>query len=435
MNPARPGGAAPVVVTVLGFCVLGGAVLQRLVVGGEVDQMRVVAAFALMVFVGELLSLRDALRTRTAPVAAAAASAFALSYDAGGSPLDYSATLVIAAVALATLCAVTVSRAVGREHARVAEYAVRLVVVGLVAVVFREVSFGDGGTLVEQAAQGQIMRWQLALLMIFVLLGAEFLGLLLDAWIRTGVLRPPGWWRLLRAEGKSSVPITLAVVSSAVVVALGLRSLDVLAVPLFLTPLVVMRIALRRRQSAETARLQTVAALSALTDLAGYTPDGHGTRVAALSTAVGQRLGLTRRQLVRLEGAALLHDIGQVSLATPVPAGATVELAPFDQQRIADDSADLVLRTQVLDDVAAVIREHPTPYRLVREQAHPLSLEARILKVCNAVDDLAGGDPERRPAAMQRVMLGLGYEYDPDVVDALGTTTARPEWAGPWSRR
>lgn len=449
MNPARPGGGVANVVTVVAFLALGGAVLQRIVVGDEVDQMRVVVAFAVMIFVGELLSLRGALRTRIAPVAAAATSALALSYDVGGSPVDYSATMVIATAALATLCAITVSRAAGRANAPVAEYAVRVVVVILAAVIFREVPFAGGQSLAEQAAEGRIVRWQLALLMIGVLLLAEMVGLVLDAWIRTGTLRPRAWLSLVRSEGRATVPITLAVISSAVVVALGLRSLDVLAVPLFLLPLVVMRIAMRRRQSAEVARRQTIAALSALTDLAGYTPDGHGARVAALSTAVGRRLGLSERQIVRLEGAALLHDIGQVSLSTPVPAGATVELAPLDQQRIADDGADLVLRTQVLDDVAAVIREHPTPYRLVREQAHPLSVEARILKVCNAVDDLAGGDPERGQVAVQRVMLGLGYEYDPEVVDALGAvsslfgplpSTVGPERVAsvsivPWSRR
>ncbi|MGL4178197.1 MAG: hypothetical protein ACRCSN_19250, partial [Dermatophilaceae bacterium] len=39
----------------------------------------------------------------------------------------------------------------------------------------------------------------------------------------------------------------------------------------------------------------------------------------------------------------------------------------------------------------------------------------------NAFDDLTEGSRETEAvsAAMERINLGLGYEYDPDVVDAL----------------
>jgi hypothetical protein len=45
--------------------------------------------------------------------------------------------------------------------------------------------------------------------------------------------------------------------------------------------------------------------------------------VAQLSVAVGRDLGLSERELQDLEYAALLHDIGQLSLSEPIPGGAT----------------------------------------------------------------------------------------------------------------
>ncbi|WP_240503364.1 HD domain-containing protein, partial [Streptomyces prasinopilosus] len=53
---------------------------------------------------------------------------------------------------------------------------------------------------------------------------------------------------------------------------------------------------------------------------------GHARRVADLSRSVGRDMGLTEPDLRVLEYAALMHDIGQLSLVDPVPAGATAAL-------------------------------------------------------------------------------------------------------------
>ena len=74
----------------------------------------------------------------------------------------------------------------------------------------------------------------------------------------------------------------------------------------------------------------------------------------------------------------------------------------------------------MLDNVAVILEAQPTPYAQVRELGGDLPLSSRIIKVCNAYDDLAGTIPARaRAAAIERIHLGLGYEYDPRVVDAL----------------
>ena len=62
-----------------------------------------------------------------------------------------------------------------------------------------------------------------------------------------------------------------------------------------------------------------------------------------------------------------------------------------------------------------------TPYRQRHERGQDLPVEARIVKVVNAFDDLTEGAQGRRVTelALERLHLGLGYEYDPEVVQAL----------------
>mgnify|MGYP003453253490 CR=1 FL=1 len=42
------------------------------------------------------------------------------------------------------------------------------------------------------------------------------------------------------------------------------------------------------------------------------------------------------RDLDDLEYAALMHDIGQLSLSDPIPGGATTMVSPLDQRQIAE---------------------------------------------------------------------------------------------------
>ena len=126
-------------------------------------------------------------------------------------------------------------------------------------------------------------------------------------------------------------------------------------------------------------------------------------------------------------------DIGQVALRAPIPAGATLMAAPADQRRIASDSADIVRKTGLPPEVAIAVEHQATPYRVVREQRQQVPMLSRIVKVANAYDDLVGGSIalRRREAAVERIHLGLGYEYDPRVVDSLVRVLARRHTKGP----
>ncbi len=81
----------------------------------------------------------------------------------------------------------------------------------------------------------------------------------------------------------------------------------------------------------------------------------------------------------------------------------------------------------VLGEVATILEVQATPYRQTRELGQELPLAGRIIKVANAYDDLAEGEsgPGQRDTAVERIHLGLGYEYDPLVVQALSHVLER----------
>jgi len=133
-------------------------------------------------------------------------------------------------------------------------------------------------------------------------------------------------------------------------------------------------------------------------------------------------------ELRDLEYAALMHDIGQLSLTEPIPGGATVVAAPTEQRRIAGLGADVIRQTGVLDEVARIVDRQAEPYRRAHEIARTeVPLASRIIKAVNAYDDLVGDSAEtgRRLEALERLRLGMAYEYDPLVVESLSKIVER----------
>jgi response regulator RpfG family c-di-GMP phosphodiesterase len=150
---------------------------------------------------------------------------------------------------------------------------------------------------------------------------------------------------------------------------------------------------------------------------------GHSQRVSRLAVAVGRGLGLAEPELLALEYAARMHDIGQLSLRDPIPGGATLLVSPADQERIAELGADVIRQAGVLDDVAELVRYQSRPAR-GHEPAPPLG--SMIIKAANAFDDMVGSstDRNRSAAALERMRLDP-VEYDAGVVTVLAEVAAR----------
>jgi hypothetical protein len=305
----------------------------------------------------------------------------------------------------------------GRETSLV-ETVGRFVAVVVVALLYRDVVLRQSpGT---RAPSVDLAPWQRAALMLAICVVALMADSAVTSLFRVRAATS-GLRRTFGHEVRSSFAMSMAVSVTGVLIALAAPPMGIAALPLFLVPLVLTLFAFRRYVSIRATYLQGIRTLSRLTDAAGYTPSGHSERVAALSVRVGRELGLSERELLDLEYAALLHDIGQVALVDPIPGGATVLAAPADQRRIEADTVAIVRETKVFESVAQILEHQTTPYRQVRELGEEIPLTSRIVKVANAYEDLTGGarGARAREAAIERIYLGLGYEYDPRVVDAM----------------
>jgi hypothetical protein len=384
----------------------------------DVATLGLVAAFAVTIVLGEWFHLSAPGFRGAAPIAMASAFGLALTTELPGDvQVAYSAPFVLAVTSVAMVLGTTVRVVAGRETS-IVETTGRFVAIAFVTVVDRAAVLRQApGTAVPDDTP---VPWQRAALM----LGICMVALVTDA-LFTSVLRAVTATVNLRRtfveEFRSSFALSMAVTVTGVLIALAAPPLGVAALPLFLMPLVLTLFAFRRYVSIRATYLQSIRTLSRLTDAAGYTPSGHSERVAALSVRVGRELGLSERELLDLEYAALLHDIGQVALVEPIPGGATVLAAPADQRRIEADTVAIVRETGVFEGVAQILEHQTTPYRQVRELGEEIPLTSRIVKVVNAYEDLTAGarSVRAREAAVERIYLGLGYEYDPRVVDAL----------------
>jgi hypothetical protein len=384
----------------------------------------IVVAFFVAIVIGEMFRVELPGSRHTAPMATAAALAFAMTVDSTSATSEgYESALVIAVTAVA-MAVGSIPNVLRGRPVRVPDLANRLIGIAVAALLFRQIPISQGRDVLD--LQASWPPYLLALVMVLVSVLALTIQVFLLAFVRAGRSHAP-FARTVEDEFRAAFGLTAALSATGTLIALAERPLGLAAIPLFLFPLVLTQFAVRRHSTIRRTYRQTIRTLSRLTEFGGYTEPGHASRVATLSKAIGHELGMSERDVLDLEYAALLHDIGQVSLTEPIPGGATVLAAPADQRRIAHDGAEIVRQTGVLDNVALILEAQTTSYRQVRELGEDLPLSSRIIKVCNAYDDLTGqgADSAQRGAAIERIHLGLGYEYDPRVVDALIHVLAR----------
>ncbi|WP_129294261.1 HD-GYP domain-containing protein [Streptomyces lydicus] len=376
-------------------------------------------AFGLLTAVGELVGrgARTAAGGRGpgeregAPLGAAGALAYALLGEAGGRATTHGVPQTVAVVLAAGLVGLVPQVARGRGPA-LDHLARRILTIGFAATCFQPLY--NTGTLSSWGASGPVYP--------LFLTGLLALTALCDAVLAAALARARTGWPygpLLRDELRALPGTGSAICATGVVISLATAVVGLWALPVFCLPLLLTQFAFRRFAAVRTTYRQTIASLARSTEIAGYTPHGHARRVAALSRAVGRELGLNEPDLDVLEYAALMHDIGQLSLLDPVPDGATAPLPPDRQRRIALLGGAVVRQTGVPAEVAMIVERQADPYR-----DQPVT--ARIVRTVNAYDDLSGesAGPGGSLRALERLRLATAQDHEPRVVEALARVLA-----------
>ena len=385
----------------------------------ELQDPEIAFAFGALIAIGELVRVNLPGDRSAAPLGAAGALAYALLGDWSGTDTTYGVPQVVAVTSIAILVGAVPHMAVGQSP-RLESLARRVLIAGFAAMLFRPLYLND--KLDEISGSD----WKLPALMLAIVFFSGLVDALLAALARSGREHSP-FASAARDEFGALMGIGSAIGATGVLIALAAVLMGYWALPLFALPLLVAQFSFRRYASIRATYDQTIQSLSRVTELGGYTETGHSQRVAQLAVAIGHEMGLSEADVKDLKYAALMHDIGQLSLTDPIPSGATTMIARDEQRRIASYGAE-VIRQSGMERVAHIVEQQTEPFRRPGQPFDAnIPVASRIIRVANAYDDFAGGSMESvtRLYALERLREGASDEYDPLVVDVIGRVVER----------
>ena len=187
------------------------------------------------------------------------------------------------------------------------------------------------------------------------------------------------------------------------------------ALPIALLPYSFAHSAFNRFQQTKTTYRQTIRALARIPEVSGLGIDGHADRTTETATSIAKELGLGPSQVDDVEYAALMHDIGRVSLSEP-----QILKIGYTDDDLARWSAEIIAESPYLERVAEQVRHQYEPYRKPGEQEDPdVSIVSRIIKVAAAYDWKVHKTGMSPLSALEELHAGAAYEFDPEVVASL----------------
>jgi diguanylate cyclase (GGDEF)-like protein len=169
-------------------------------------------------------------------------------------------------------------------------------------------------------------------------------------------------------------------------------------------------------------------ALVAMIDAQHLHTRDHSENVASYAVALGQRLGLDHDRIVRLRRAALLHDVGKVSVNAAIldkPASLTDD--EYVQIKGHAPVGGTLLAHAGLEEESRWVRHH---HERLDGRGYPdglggadIPLEARIIFVADSFEAMTSDRPYHAgmpvPDALAELRRCAGGQFDPAVVEAM----------------
>lgn len=188
----------------------------------------------------------------------------------------------------------------------------------------------------------------------------------------------------------------------------------------------------RVSEQAEKIRLSFMNAITALANALeakdSYTA-GHSKRVADISVAIANAMGLMQETNEKIKTAGMVHDIGKIGISEHIlnkPGSLTRE--EFHQIQTHSELGQRILKPVAGDeDILNMVRSHHEHYDGSGYpdglKQHQIPLGSRIIAVADAYEAMTSERPYRSAmsstAALVEIERGEGTQFDPDVAEAF----------------
>ncbi|GMQ94566.1 MAG: metal-dependent phosphohydrolase [Acidimicrobiia bacterium] len=173
--------------------------------------------------------------------------------------------------------------------------------------------------------------------------------------------------------------------------------------------------AFERYSSTRVTYGQTIKALAQIPEVAGLAPRGHSTRTSEIAVAIAQEMGLNPSDVTELEYAALMHDVGRITLNEPA-----ILRAGFTDEDIARWGAQIIAEAPYLQHVSELVRLQHRPYRSPGVEFDPdIPMTSKIIKIASAYDQAQIEQDLSPVESLERIHQGSAYEFDPRVAASL----------------
>ena len=179
-------------------------------------------------------------------------------------------------------------------------------------------------------------------------------------------------------------------------------------------------------QLQESYRMTILSLSNAIEANDNYTR-GHCERVTEYALALGRVMGQTEEQLLTLEYASLLHDVGKIGVPSEIlnKAGALSENEFIQICKHPEMGYSIVMKVPFLRECAEILLQHHERYD---GSGYPKGVmgsnirqEARMIAIADAFDAMTSARPYRKQPltekeAIEQLITNSGTQFDPDMV-------------------
>lgn len=210
-------------------------------------------------------------------------------------------------------------------------------------------------------------------------------------------------------------PVVVSILASATLFGLTWPDMGVWALVVAGMPYAFSHLAFVRYDSTRITYGQTIRALAQIPEVAGLAPAGHSTRTSELAIAIAREVGLHPKEVAQVEYAALMHDVGRITLSEPA-----ILKAGYTDEDIARWGAQIIAEAPYLARVAELVEHQHAPYRRPGVERDPdVPTASKVIKIASAYDQAVNETGLPPVEALERLHRGSVYEFDPLIAASL----------------